>query len=255
MPEESKNILITGAGSGFGRAMAIRLAREGNNLILNDIDEEGLEETNRLLDKKNIETFLQVGDLSSSIFIKQLLESTVWEFGLLHVIINNAGVSGEPTNVIDVSEDVFDRVMNINFKAYWLISKYGAKIMKKQRELKPIRGKIINIASVAGKEPMPLIGIYSCSKAAVIALTKVLARELAPRITVNAICPGFHVTGIYKNDPKVIEDFLKVLNTKIPLKRLGTAEDVTGLVSFLISKDADYMTGQALNLCGGVVLH
>ena len=248
-----KNILITGAGSGFGRAMGIRLASEGHNLILNDVNENGLKETEKLIKEHNIKILLQVGDVSDSKSVQNMISNTKKEFQVLHVIINNAGVSGEPTNMIDVSEEDLDHVMNVNFKGYWLLSKYAAKLMKKQKDIKPIRGKIINVASDAGKYPMPLIGPYSCSKAAVIALTKVLSRELAPRITVNAICPGFHVTGIYNNDPKLIETFMETLSLKIPLKRLGTAEDVTGMISFLVSEDSNYITGQSFNVDGGVL--
>ena len=145
--------------------------------------------------------------------------------------------------------------MNINFKGTWLVSKYAAKFMKTQEDLKPLRGKIINVSSFTGLEPVPGIGIYSCSKAAMNALTKVLARELAPTITANAICPGYHVTPIYNNDPNLIQNFWNMNNMKPLLKRVGTAEDVTGLISYLVSDDSNYMTGQIISICGGVVLH
>lgn len=135
------------------------------------------------------------------------------------------------------------------------MSKYAAKVMKNQRNLKPLRGKIINVSSIAGLEPMPGIGIYSCSKAALIALTKILAKELAPVITANAICPGYHITPIYKNDPNLIRNFWNAINMKPLLKRVGTAEDVAGIISFLVSDDSNYMTGQIISVCGGVVLH
>ncbi|MHA1378896.1 MAG: SDR family NAD(P)-dependent oxidoreductase [Candidatus Helarchaeota archaeon] len=250
-----RNILITGAGSGFGRAMAIRFAKEGNNLILNDANKDKLNETEELLKPYDIKTLLYVGDISNSDFVKSMIENSVEEFKLLHVAINNAGISGDPMNTIDLPEQELDRVMNVNFKGTWLVSKYSAKKMKKQKELKPIRGKIINIASIAGKTPQKMIGAYSCSKAAIIALTKVLAKELAPRITVNAICPGFHLTGIYKNDPKFIEEVLKIRNITPLLKRIGTAEDITGMASFLVSDDSNYMTGQIINVDGGILFH
>ncbi|MFX1452368.1 MAG: SDR family NAD(P)-dependent oxidoreductase [Promethearchaeota archaeon] len=251
----SRNILITGAGSGFGRAMAVRLAKEGNNLILNDLNSDGLNETKSLLKSYNVETLLHVGDISDSKFVKSMISETFDKFKLLHILINNAGIGGNPTNTIDISEEEMERIMSVNFKGPWLVSKFAAKKMKSQRQLNPIRGKIINIASIAGKEPSPLIGIYSCSKAALIALTKVLAMELAPKMTVNAICPGFHVTGIYKNDPNLIKEYMDILNKNILLKRIGDADDITGLVSFLVSDDSNYMTGQIINVDGGVVFH
>ena len=251
----SKNILITGAGSGFGRAMAIRLAKEGNNLILNDLDRKGLNETDDLLKQFNVEVLLHVGDVSDSNFVKSMIDKSVEKMKFIHVVINNAGISGDPTDMINVTEDNFNNIMNVNFKGAWLVSKYAAKKMKKQKELKPFRGKIINIASIAGKEAMQLIGVYCCSKAAMIAFTKVLAKELAPRIAVNAICPGFHLTGIYKNDENVIEGLLGVIKMRPLLKRYGTADDITGLISFLVSDDSNYITGQIINIDGGVVFH
>lgn len=251
----SKNILITGAGSGFGRAMAIRFAKEGHNLILNDINGATLSETEKILKQFNVKILLQVGDVSDSNFVESMISETINEFKLLHVVINNAGIRGKETNVIDISEEDMEKVMNINFKGAWLISKFAAKKMKKQKELKPIRGKLINIASIAGKFPLEIAGIYSISKAALIALTRILAKELAPRITVNAVCPGFHVTGIFNNDPRTVEEYMKLLNLKVLLRRIGTAEDITGLVSFLVSDDSNYMTGQSITIDGGVIFH
>ncbi|MHC1592058.1 MAG: SDR family NAD(P)-dependent oxidoreductase [Candidatus Helarchaeales archaeon] len=255
MSSEMKNIIITGAGSGFGRAMAIRLASEGNNLILNDINEETLNETKKLLEKFDVQVQLHVGDTADSSFLKSMVDSTIKEFQDIHVLINNAGIGGEVMNFIDLPEKELERVLDVNFKAYWKLSKLVAKKMKTQRKLKPLRGKIINISSIAGKLPMEMLGAYSCSKAAVNAMTIVLAKELAPRITVNAVCPGFHVTGIYKNDPNLVQEYMKIVNAKITLKRLGTAEDIANIISFLVSEDSNYMTGQLINYDGGVIFY
>ncbi|MHA1291488.1 MAG: SDR family NAD(P)-dependent oxidoreductase [Promethearchaeota archaeon] len=251
----SKNILITGSGSGLGRAMAIRLAGEGYNIILNGRTESKLIETEKSLKKYNIKTLIKVGDISDSKFVKSMISEIVSELELLHIVINNAGISGEPIPLINISESEMQKIMNINFKGTWLVSKFAAKVMKKQRRLKPIRGKIINVASIAGIEPMPLIGIYSCSKAAIIMLTKALAKELAPTILVNSISPGYHITPIYKNDPKLIQDYWDMIEMKPLLRRAGTSEDVSGLISFLVSNDSNYITGQNIGVCGGVILH
>jgi 3-oxoacyl-[acyl-carrier protein] reductase len=252
---DNKNILITGSGSGLGRAMAIRLAEEGYNIILNGRTESKLIETKNMLKKFNVETLIKVGNVSDSKFVESMISEIVNEQKVLHGVINNAGIGGGFSSILDITEDNMQKIMDINFKGAWLVSKYAAKFMKKQRDLKPLRGKIINVSSIAGLEPMPGIGIYSCSKAAMISLTKVLAKELAPIITANAICPGYHVTPIYKNDPNLIRNFWNAINMKPLLKRVGTAEDVTGLISFLISDDSNYMTGQIISVCGGVVLH
>ncbi len=250
-----KNILITGSGSGLGRAMAIRLADEGYNIILNGRTESKLIETNEILKKFNIKSTIKVGDVSDSKFVESMISEIIEEWELLYGVINNAGISKGSASILDKNEKDMQKIMDINFKGAWLVSKYAAKCMIKQRELKPLRGKIINVSSIAGLDPMPGIGIYSCSKAALNMLTKVLAKELAPIITANAICPGYHVTPIYNNDPKLIQNFWDLINMKPLLKRVGTAEDVTGLISYLVSDDSNYMTGQIISMCGGVVLH
>jgi 3-oxoacyl-[acyl-carrier protein] reductase len=250
-----KNILITGSGSGLGRAMAVRLGEEGYNIILNGRTESKLIETKEILKKFNIKTLIKVGDVSDSKFVESMISEIVNELNLLHAVINNAGISGMASSILDMTEENMQKIMDINFKGAWLVSKYAAKFMIKQTDLKPLRGKIINVSSIAGLEPMPGIGIYSCSKAAINSLTQVLAKELAPTITANAICPGYHVTPIYNNDPNQIQNFWNFINMKPLLNRVGTAEDVTGLISYLISEDSNYMTGQIISICGGVVLH
>lgn len=251
----SKNVLITGSGSGLGRAMAIRLAKEGYNIILNGRTESKLIETKKMLDNFDIEILIKVGDVSDSDFVERMVLEIVKEQKILYGVINNAAIGGAAVPIIDITEAKMQEIMNINFKGAWLVSKYAAKAMIKQTELKPLRGKIINVSSIAGLEPMPSVGIYSCSKAAVISLTKALAKELAPIITANAICPGYHVTPIYKNDPNLIRNFWNMINMKPLLQRVGTAEDVTGLISYLVSDDSNYMTGQIISICGGVILH
>ncbi|KKK41687.1 hypothetical protein LCGC14_1160380 [marine sediment metagenome] len=250
-----KNILITGSGSGLGRAMAIRLAEDGHNITLNGRTESKLTETEKLLEKFNVNVSIKVGDVSSSKFVESMISEIVSEQKILHGVINNAGIGGTPGPVINTSEENMQKIMDINFKGTWLVSKFAAKIFLTQRSLKPLRGKIINVSSIAGLEPMPGTGIYNCSKAAVNSLTHLLAKELAPTITVNAICPGYHVTPIYRNDPELIQKYWNAISMKPLLRRVGTAEDVVGLISFLVSDDSNYITGQIISVCGGVVLH
>ena len=184
-----------------------------------------------------------------------MISDIVDECEVIYGFINNAGISGGASSILNIKEEDAQKIMDINFKGAWLVSKYAANFIKKQRELTPLWGKIINVSSFLGLEPAPGVGIYSCSKAAMNALTKVLAKELAPTITANAICPGYHVTPIYNNDPKLIQGFWNLINMEPLLKRVGTAEDVTGLISYLVSDDSNYMTGQIISICGGVVLH
>ncbi|MHA2181027.1 MAG: SDR family NAD(P)-dependent oxidoreductase [Promethearchaeota archaeon] len=251
----NKNILITGSGSGLGRAMAIRLGEEGYNIILNGRTESKLIETRKILEKFNIKTLIKVGDVSDSKFVEKMISEIVEEQKVLYGVINNAGISGNFSSILNITEEDAQKIMDINFKGTWLVSKFAAKFMKKQKDLKPLKGKIINVSSFLGLEPAPGVGIYSCSKAAINALTKLLAKELAPTITANAICPGYHVTPIYRNDPNLIQNFWNTINMKPLLGKVGTAEDVTGLISYLVSEDSNYMTGQIISICGGVVLH
>jgi 3-oxoacyl-[acyl-carrier protein] reductase len=251
----SLNILITGSGSGLGRAMAIRLAKEGHNIILNGRTESKLTETEKMVAPFKVKTTVKVGDISNSHFVESMISDIVKEHKLLHVVINNAAIGGAASFILDITEEKMQEIMDINFKGTWLVSKYAGKAMRNQTSLAPLRGKIINVSSIAGLEPMPWVGIYSSSKAAVISLTKTLAKELAPTITANAICPGYHVTPIYNNDPDAIRNYWNAINMKPLLRRVGTAEDVTGLISFLVSDDSNYMTGQIISICGGVILH
>lgn len=250
-----KNVLITGSGSGLGRAMAIRLAKEGYGIILNGRTESKLIETEKMLERFDVETLIKVGDVSDSKFVKLMISEIVNQHKGIYCVINNAAIGGAGSSILDITEEKMQEIMNINFKGAWLVSKFAAKEMVKQTDLKPLRGKIINVSSIAGLEPMPGVGIYSCSKAAIISLTKALAKELAPTITANAICPGYHITPIYNNDPNLIKNFWNMINMKPLLRRVGTAEDVTGLISYLVSDDSNYMTGQIISICGGVVLH
>lgn len=252
---DSKNILITGSGSGLGRAMAIRLALEGHNIILNGRTERKLIETKNMIKQYNVETLIEVGDISDSQFVESMISDIVSKLEILHVTINNAGIGGKPGSLLRTSEEQMEEIMNINFKGTWLVSKHAAKAMKKQKDLAPLRGKIINISSIAGLDPSPSLGIYSCSKAAINSLTKAMAKELAPKITVNAICPGYHLTPILNNNPDLARAMWKADNREPLMKRVGTAEDVAGLTSFLVSDDSNYMTGQVINVCGGAILH
>ncbi|TXT59163.1 MAG: 3-oxoacyl-[acyl-carrier-protein] reductase FabG [Promethearchaeota archaeon] len=250
----NKNVLVTGSGSGIGQSIAIRLAKEGHNIILNGRTQNKLLETNKILEKYKVRTIIKSGDISKSNFVEQLIAEIRDEWEYLHVVINNAGISGKPSHIINISEEEFQTIIDINFKGTWLVSKFAAKIMKRQRKLNPLRGKLINISSIAGREPMPMEGIYSASKAAVISLTKGLAKELAPDITANVVCPGYHITPMYQDDPQLIKNYWNSINMIPALNKVGTAEDVANVVSFLVSEDSNYITGQVIGVCGGVII-
>ena len=255
---ERKVTLITGAGSGFGREMAIAFANKGTNLVLNDINMEGLEETRDLILKDyNVEILLVKADISNSEEVKAMAKQVFEKFDHIFLLINNAGIDGGAYKSLSASEKVYDKVMAINLKGTWNVTKAFFRKMKNQKQFKPIRAKIINIASCAGTEKglNPFLGIYSASKAAVIAFTKLWALELGPsNITVNSISPGVFLTPIYDNDPKKARYFLDQRGVKLPIDRLGESKEVAEIALFLASPAADYITGQNMILDGGMTI-
>jgi len=255
---EGKVALITGAGSGFGRDMAIAFASKGANVVINDINMEALEETRDLILKEyNIEILLAKADISDSKQVKQMAKLVFEKFDNVFLLVNNAGIDGGAYKSLAASEKVYDKVMAINLKGTWNVTKAFFRKMKNQKQFEPIRGKIINIASCAGTEKglNPFLGIYSASKAAVIAFTKLWALELGPNnITVNAISPGVFLTPIYDNDPKKARYFLDQRGVKLPIDRLGESKEVAEVALFLASPTSDYITGQNLVLDGGMTI-
>nr|MDO8082389.1 SDR family NAD(P)-dependent oxidoreductase [Candidatus Freyarchaeota archaeon] len=249
--------LVTGSGSGIGRAISLRYAREGANIIVNDINLEGANETAKMIKELGRKAMVIKADVSKSAEVEAMVEKAYKDWGRIDILVNNAGISGIPYLIIEEPEPEWDRVMNTNLKGTWLCSKFVAlRMLKQEKKFGPLRGKIINTASIAGKTAFSHIGAYSASKFGVIGLTQVFAKELAPDITVNAICPGFHVTGIYLNSEEVIRESMKQFKSpEILVGRIGKAEDVAPLATFLASNDSDYMTGQAINIDGGVEFH
>ncbi|NHI92952.1 MAG: SDR family oxidoreductase [Candidatus Lokiarchaeota archaeon] len=248
----NKIALITGAGSGFGRATSLRFAREGASVIAVDINAISNEETIKLI-KKEVggKTLAIKCDISNISEIKSAVKLVYKEFPRLDMLVNNAGIGGPIGPLSSISEKAWDGLMNINLRGTWLMSREFIKKMKKQELEGELRGKIINVSSLVGKIPSSPLGVYSITKAGIIAMTQIFAQELGPhKITVNAVCPGFHVTGAYFNDPNITKKASEIWSGRICLERIGTAEDVSNVLFFLASEDSNYMTGQSLN-CGG----
>nr|MDO8098798.1 glucose 1-dehydrogenase [Candidatus Njordarchaeota archaeon] len=250
--------LVTGSGSGIGRAISLRLSSEGTDIIANDIDEKTADETGEMIKKLGRRVLVIKADVSKSNEVAAMTREAYEKFARVDVLVNNAGIGGIPYKLIDLPEEEWDHVMGVNIRGTWLLSKAICKQMLKQKPIKgsELRGKVINIASIAGKNGSPTIGCYAATKAGIISLTQTMSLELAPKITVNAICPGFHLTNIYRMNEELIRAAIMLYSPRpIPLKRIGLADDVANVAAFLASSDSDYMTGQAINVDGGISQH
>jgi NAD(P)-dependent dehydrogenase (short-subunit alcohol dehydrogenase family) len=250
---EGKGALITGGASGFGRGVALEYAKRGADLVLVDINEELLEETSKKIETETKQKVVPiVCDVSNSSQVKKMAKQAFEELDNIFVLFNNAGTAASfGTDIIKINEKNFDFTMNVNLKGQWLVAKFIARPMRRQK-FEPLAGKMIHTASVAGVNIDPFSPVYSLSKAGIIALMELLAKTLAPKITVNAISPGYHVTGIYANSEQTMVDVMKMGNTKTPLNRIGTIEDVIDLMEFLASPASNFITGHNFVVDGGI---
>ena len=253
---KGKIALVTGAGSGFGREMAINFAKKGANLVLNDIHLETIKETRDLiLNSYDVEVMLAEADISDEEQVNIMSRNVFQRFDNVFLLVNNAGIRGGSSSLKTKIKD-YNMVMNINVKGAWNVTKAFYKKMRRQK-FSPLAGKIINITSCAGTECglNPFIGIYSVSKAALIAFTKLWALELgSSNISVNAICPGIFLTPVYNNDPNFIREWIKLRNLKIPIDQIGEARQVADVALFLASPASDYVTGQNIIIDGGMTI-
>lgn len=244
---KDKVAIVTGGTRGIGRAIALKLADQGANIVINyrNSDKEA-EELKSILEGKGVKVLTVKCDISNFEDSKNLMDKCKEVFGKIDILVNNAGITKD-TLIMRMKEEDFDNVIDINLKGTFNCAKHASAIMLKQRF-----GKIINMTSVVGIAGNAGQVNYAASKAGVIGLTKSLAKELGSRgITVNAVAPGFINTDMTASlSEKVKEEASK----NIPLKRLGDPEDVANLVGFLASDAANYITGQVINVDGGMVM-
>lgn len=247
--------VVTGAGSGIGKAAAIRLANEGARVILVGRTRSKLEETAREINRtKKIPTAeVFPADVSDEDDVNELADYVRQHFGDLHILINNAGGSVK-SGILETTANDWDYVQNVNLKSVFLVSKALGKIMvqaaKQTDNLKENR-TIINVASLSGHQAGALIPHYSAAKAGVINLTKSLALELAPYgVRVNSISPGFVETPLTAAGLEN-EQFVKAIQKNTALRRVGKAEEIANVIAFMASNEASYMTGSDILVDGG----
>ena len=242
--------LVTGASRGIGRAVALGLAHAGFDVVLNDISRQKAELKGV---KDEVETngrrcFETLADVSKKAEVTAMVNQAIAHMGQVDVVVNNAGILISNT-VEALEEEQWDSVLDVNAKGTFLVTQALLPHMRARRY-----GRIINIASIGGKHGAPLQAHYSASKAAVMGFTRVLAQEVGPDgITANCVCPGIIVTDMGRTnlaDQANVDKWVGVT----ALRRLGQADDVAGPVAFLASDASAFVTGQSLNVCGGIVL-
>lgn len=250
MTGSTRSVLVTGASRGIGRAIALGLAQRGYDVALNDIGPQKgvLDDVAREINASGRRALTAIADVSRKSEVEAMVGSIMAEFGRIDAVVNNAGIL-IPGAVDGLREEYWDRVMDVNAKGTFLVVQAVLPIMKKQRY-----GRIVNIASIGGKHGAPEQAHYSASKAAVMGFTRVLAQEVGELgITANCICPGIIMTEMGRvnlEDPAVRETWRE----KTAMRRIGEPEDVVGPVAFFVSDDSAFVTGQTLNVDGGIVL-
>ena len=252
-----KVALVTGGGGGIGRAMAIRLAEEGAQVIAADVDRQLVEETASKVQALGRKSLALQLDVTRRADIDRMVQRSVEAMGRIDILMNNAGVV-RFQDMLDITEDDWDFVCNVNLKGAFFVMQAVARQMVRQGA----GGKIINTASVSGKQPEPFFVHYGVSKAGVISMTKSAAVALGPHhINVNAICPGSTVTNMHmtvthalaERNNITVEEMIKRRETALPTGRRNRPEDIAAMAAFLASSDADNITGQAYNVDGGLL--
>lgn len=244
---KGKNVVVTGGSRGIGRAIAIEFGKKGANVVINYISSDAeAEKVAEEIKSLGGNAILVKGDVSSFEEGKKLIDETVKVFGTIDILINNAGITKDGL-IMRMKEEHFDKVIDINLKGVFNTCKSAVSHMLKQRS-----GKIINISSVVGVVGNAGQANYAASKAGVIGLTKSIAKEVGARgVTVNAVAPGFIKSDMTDVLSEKVKDGMLGL---IPLNRFGNVEDVARTVIFLASEGGDYITGQVINVDGGMVM-
>ena len=251
--------IVTGAGRGVGRGIALELALNGANVVVADLNLDTAEAVADEIDSLERNALPLLVDVTVQSQMEAMVAKAVTELGRLDIMVNNAGV-GHVKPFLEITEDEWDKVFAVNLKGMLFGMQAAAKAMINQERC----GRIVNISSVAGKSGRPVLASYAASKSAVINLTQSAAMALAPHnITVNAICPGVVDTHMgksviaqmqaYVDEGKIPEELIRI--PEAPLGPRAEPEDIAKMAAFLASDDADYITGQSINVDGGRCTH
>jgi 3-oxoacyl-[acyl-carrier protein] reductase len=239
-----KVAIVTGAGRGLGWAIAQRLAQDRANLVIAEIDGQSAQEKAAVIRQMERQALPVQMDVSRWTDVESMVKQVMTRFNRIDILVNNAGILGPYFPVMEYPEEIWDQVIAVNLKGTFLCSKAVLPIMKKQGS-----GNIVSMASVAGKEGNASMAPYSASKGAIIALTKTLAKEMAPyNVRVNCVSPTLIETDMVKG---MTPEQRVLLTSKIPMGRLGKPEEVAAVVRFLVSDEASFVTGQCYDISGG----
>ena len=245
---KDKVVIVTGAGSGIGRATAISFAKEGAKVVASDINEDDVQKTVEEIKKLNGDAIGIKCDVSSDDDVKKMVEKTLSEFGQLDCAYNNAGIEGVPASLTECTAENWDRTIDVNLKGVWLCMKYEIPAM-----LKNGKGSIVNCSSIAGKVGFESIPAYVASKHGVIGLTESASLEFAKKnIRINAVCPGVIHTPMLERFDHGDEQSMAA---QVPMGRVGTPEEIADSVVWLCSDNASYVTGQSILVDGGWTAH
>ena len=245
--EERKTVFVTGASRGIGKEVALKYAENGYDVIINYVsDKTDVKLLENEFKEKGVDSLIIKADVSKQEEVQELVDKAIEKFGKIDVLVNNAGITKDNL-LMRMSEEEFDKVIEINLKGTYLVTKAVTKYMMKKRS-----GSIINLSSVVGVAGNAGQCNYSASKAGIIGFTKSIAKELASRnIRANAVAPGFIETDM----TAVLSDSVKEsIHNQIPLKRMGSSKEVAELIYFLGSEKSSYITGQVINIDGGMVM-
>jgi 3-oxoacyl-[acyl-carrier protein] reductase len=244
MDLEGKVAIVTGAGKGLGWAITQRLARDGASVVIAEIDGKSAEEKAGIIRATGREALPVQMDVSQWADVQRMVRQVMARFQRMDILVNNAGILGPYFPVMEYPEDIWDRVIAVHLKGTFLCCKGVLPVMKEQG-----RGKVVNLASVAGKEGNANMAPYAAAKAAIIALTKTLGKEMALfNVRVNCVSPALIETDMAK---EMTPEQRALLTSKIPMGRLGKPEEVAAVVKFLVSDESSFVTGQCYDISGG----